>query len=1445
MADYDATVGVQLQDDFSSLLSGLKSIENTVRNLQNQINHLLVSSNQLKSVFNGLSKTNLSDTLNTAKTSLAANANKMQSQYSSLAAKIKSASVDTSTGNTMNRFVGLNDINGTKLKQIIEYQQHISGLGKSLDQLGTKSEKNSIRFWRFFDLNKLYFYLNYFKQAFRGIGNIIESALNFTETENYFARAMGNMYDDAMKFQNKLSDMFGTAMSTTMNAQAVYKNMIGNLGGIAEDLSYRLSEIVTKMTLDFSSLYNVDFESTSKKFQSALSKQVRPIRSVSGFDITQNVLQQTADSIGMSKIVSAASELEKRLLVILTLMDQMRRSGAMNDFSRTIEQPANQLRVLKEQIVEVGRWLGSVFYGILGQILPYINGFVMAIKEVVKWLAMLVGYEIPNSSGETGTILDSYGDVDAIEDVNDSIGETGSAIDDANKKAKEFQKTTAGFDKLNIIKKPTETSSSGGGGGGGASLGGSIDPAILNALDKYKYLFDNVHMKAMEIRDAILAWGDAVRKSINENIFEPLKKSWDKYGSSILLQFSDGFGKLKLLAMDFIDTWSANWKPNFQAVSDLFMSLLDTGSMVFDIIADAMLSVWEKGGKTLFIRLQELARAFITLATAINDNFVKPLLKWFKNSISPIMSDVLGTFMSLLGNVISILANFVNGIAKSKSAIVLLTSVATSFFAVMKVAKFVELVNVVGKANSTLKVTSSVASNVLTVLYDNNKVVRTLTNAWIEGENKVSIFKRTYGALNGVLSNTRIWTSISDSIKNVAGKLTSFGTTATESGNILGKAVSGMGSALSWLAANPVVAVVAGLAALTAGIIVFSNTHQSETDKVKVDLEKLDTKLDETGKKVNDLSDRTKEALSSAGDDYIIHTKYLEKLVNMTGGKDGYVENIEQAKRMVERLNLVSADCVSITEEGYVIWKKTPAEIEKAIAGQKRLLELEVLEEQYKEARKEEKEIRQALVDATKTQSEAQQVFNDKMAELQRQNPGESYNQLAIRAGEAKTNFDKANGSLAEATFQLAKNTRQQEEWALKEQEAKYEQLGTIDALIESAVAHASLATAMDKTAGKNGELTASYDSLVASLKGYDQQIADHTNGVKTMSQEEMKQTLIAKDFVIQSLVEKAAAHKQTYDEMLVEVKKCGIELSEEEKKQLETSYNNYTSGNATQESIQAAHYAQLKQLFAQQGIEMTEEQIRQIEEQYANINGANEKIRLEEANQHQKLLDLLKTHYININSEEGKAYVERLEDAQKNGLEAGKSYLEQTEKGFEDMTPEVTAVADGLGKVMKGAIESNKANVQVDTSDAETKVDDLQKKAGFTKTANIDVNFSSKQKGISFGSSLARFEFFAEGGFPKAGELFMARENGINEMVGRMGGRSAVANNDQIVDGIEAGVFNAVIRALQLLNVNGNNQPIYNETIVKIGEEIITKQLSKANEKRILRTGKPLFSTE
>ena len=93
----------------------------------------------------------------------------------------------------------------------------------------------------------------------------------------------------------------------------------------------------------------------------------------------------------------------------------------------------------------------------------------------------------------------------------------------------------------------------------------------------------------------------------------------------------------------------------------------------------------------------------------------------------------------------------------------------------------------------------------------------------------------------------------------------------------------------------------------------------------------------------------------------------------------------------------------------------------------------------------------------------------------------------------------------------------------------------------------------------------------------------------------------------------------------------------------------------------------------------------------------------------------------------------------------------------------------------------------------------------------------------------------FATGGFPDTGELFLAREAGP-ELVGRINGKTAVANNDQIVSGISSGVFNAVTSAMKGLNTQGNMN--IHATFVMDGD-VVGKQVIKYHNGVVRRTGR------
>lgn len=110
-----------------------------------------------------------------------------------------------------------------------------------------------------------------------------------------------------------------------------------------------------------------------------------------------------------------------------------------------------------------------------------------------------------------------------------------------------------------------------------------------------------------------------------------------------------------------------------------------------------------------------------------------------------------------------------------------------------------------------------------------------------------------------------------------------------------------------------------------------------------------------------------------------------------------------------------------------------------------------------------------------------------------------------------------------------------------------------------------------------------------------------------------------------------------------------------------------------------------------------------------------------------------------------------------------------------------------------------------------------------------------TKALGLSGWPSL---KFYANGGFPESGQLFMARENGINEMVGTIGGRSAVANNDQIVTAVSAGVYKASVAAFaqfSSLQQSSGNPEIH----IHLGTKEITDYVIKDINGRTISNGR------
>ncbi|WP_165170701.1 hypothetical protein [Adlercreutzia sp. ZJ242] len=110
-------------------------------------------------------------------------------------------------------------------------------------------------------------------------------------------------------------------------------------------------------------------------------------------------------------------------------------------------------------------------------------------------------------------------------------------------------------------------------------------------------------------------------------------------------------------------------------------------------------------------------------------------------------------------------------------------------------------------------------------------------------------------------------------------------------------------------------------------------------------------------------------------------------------------------------------------------------------------------------------------------------------------------------------------------------------------------------------------------------------------------------------------------------------------------------------------------------------------------------------------------------------------------------------------------------------------------------------------------------------------IEWSWREFSGPFGSiSIPEFNgisWYAQGGFPTSGQLFMAREDGLTEMVGTMGGKSAVANNQQIVEGIERGVISAMLQVLPSFQPSQDGDVTM---VLQVGNEVLARAVNKGN---------------
>lgn len=318
--------------------------------------------------------------------------------------------------------------------------------------------------------------------TFRKIGHFIAQAVTesnkYQEDLNLFTVALGQYAAEAQNYAEKVSDVMGIDPAQWLRNQGVFNTLLTGFGDTAERAQL-MSQNLTQLGYDISSFFNISIEDTMQKLQSGISGELEPLRRL-GYDLSQARLEQTALNLGIKESVANMTQAEKAELRYYAIMTQV--TTAQGDMARTLEAPANQLRILQAQLTQAARAIGNIFIPALNAILPYAIAVVQVIREIANALANLAGFKL--------TEVDYSG----VNSAAVGAGSLADNLDDAAGAAKKLKQYTAGFDELNVFAPNTGSGSGAGAGGAG---GFDFD------LPTYDFLGDAVQTRIGEIKKMI------------------------------------------------------------------------------------------------------------------------------------------------------------------------------------------------------------------------------------------------------------------------------------------------------------------------------------------------------------------------------------------------------------------------------------------------------------------------------------------------------------------------------------------------------------------------------------------------------------------------------------------------------------------------------------------------------------------------------------------------------------------------------------------------------------------------------------------------------------------------------------------------------------------------------------------------------------------------------
>ena len=1228
-----------------------------------------------------------------------------------------------------------------------------------------------------------------FKSILMAIGSTFSYFYNesadYIEQMNLFDVAMGSASQSAEVFAQKVSDAMGIDPGKWMEYQGTLNMMIEGFG-VASDKAQIMSQNLTQLSYDYSSLMNVDVSTAFDKIQSAMSGQIKGLKEY-GNNVSVAMVKQTGLKYGLQGNVSTWDQNTQAIMRYITIMNNASKVDVFNDMARTINTPSNAVRILAQQFKVLKRTIGNIASVFATAVIPYIQVALDLLNKFASFVASLFGFKLPTidySGLEKGS--------GAMDDVSDSAKDAGKSVGGATKKVKDLKKElqTLGFDELNILNSPKSDSDSGGSGGGSGSGGvggGSIGDIKLPQYDFLKGLKKDT---------------DEIEKKLKE-LFKPVTDSWNKYGKGVMDSFKfmldELSGLVKSLGKSFGEVWQNG--TGKKTVSEILLIVQNLCDFV-GYLAKRFREAWDEAGlgtkiiqnlwdaannllhsvediseqlsnfafyldfKPALKSVYSLSKAFKELSDIVGKylsdafkNVLLPLAKWGIEKVIPTgvsaLADALKgvsaalknlrpfiTFLEkltvalgkLVGNTIlvgiSALGKALKAIGQSKTLLAALTTTVATLIASMKWGKVINDLNDVNSTVSKLKVVFELFKE------EGISALELLVQDFVKSHKALDTLVTGFKGLNdanGILSG------VSTAVTALGTKL---GVLSVAEGGAT-TATGLLGSAFAFLAANPLVAVAGAITIAVAALAIFTSRVKDNSDAQERALssaKRLSDGLKEQAQEWKKANAEAKKNAEAGQQNALVAQDYASRLYGIVDANGKITGTVKQAQFFVNELNNRLGTNIEIHDGVISNWGEEKQKINENIEALKRKAVIEAYSEKFIEAEKERIKAQEQLTEATSKYNKSKEKEEELLGKLQKawesgQEPSASLTEEYRKQLEITEKYGKAVGSAKDKVTSITDG--------LNEYNAAIQ---SADGTVESSTA---FIVEQYGVLAKDGAYT--YSSLANGLNDLNAKCDENGKVWQTMTKTEQEASKQARIQLLSDLAQKAVGQNKTYEQMLSTAKAKGAELTEADRKELKKQYDNYKK--------------------------------------------QSEDIKAVKKEQNNALLSLLDKYGIDKKSKDGKRYINELKDAQKNGTEQGQQYIDKLAKKISKDSPKVSNEASKTGKDSQTAFESHQAEFKVKTKSATNILDAFMRSIPSSKSMKLDLKTDKKRFKIGdFGFDIGLFSY-ATGGFPDTGQMFIAREAGP-ELVGRIGRRTAVANNDQIVQGIASAVRGAMIGA-------------------------------------------------